>query len=54
MKQFNLIPYQIDFKYYKQDAWELKGAKMIEIDGKEYKADTWYTMRNGQIVEWKK
>ena len=31
--------------------WEFKGAKMVKIDGKKYKADVWYTMKNGQIVE---
>ena len=31
--------------------WHLHGAKMVRIDGKEYKADTWYTMENGQITE---
>ena len=30
--------------------WELKGARMIHIDGKRYKADTWYTMKNGKVV----
>ena len=32
-------------------AWTLKGAKMIQIDGKKYKPDTWYTMKNGEVVE---
>ena len=31
--------------------WHLYGAKRVRIDGKEYKADTWYTMENGKIVE---
>ena len=31
--------------------WHLHGAKMVRIDGKEYKADTWYKMENGKIVE---
>ncbi len=31
--------------------WRLRGAKMVRIDGKEYKADTWYGMRGGKIVE---
>ena len=29
----------------------LTSALMIRIDGKTYKADTWYTLRNGKIVE---
>ena len=31
--------------------WRLRGAKMVRIDGKKYKADTWYGMRGGKIVE---
>ena len=25
------------------------GAKMVKVDGKRYKADTWYTLKNGKI-----
>ena len=38
-------------KYWEQNEWELKGAKMVKIDGKRYKPDVWYTMKNGKIVE---
>ena len=31
--------------------WHLHGAKMVRIDGKQYKADTWYRMEEGKIVE---
>ena len=27
------------------------GAVMVEVDGEKYKENTWYTLRNGQIVE---
>ena len=27
------------------------GAKMVRVDGKKYKADTWYTLKNGKIIE---
>ena len=27
------------------------GAKMVRVDGKKYKADTWYTLQNGKVVE---
>ena len=37
--------------YWTEDKWTLKGAKMVKIDGKKYKADTWYTMKDGKIVE---
>ena len=29
----------------------LKGAKMVKVDGKTIKADTWYTLKNGEFVE---
>ena len=31
--------------------WHLQGAKMVQVDGEKIKADTWYTMLNGEIVE---
>ena len=37
--------------YWTQDLWTLKGAKMVRVDGVKIKADTWYTMYNGKIVE---
>ena len=33
------------------NCWELKGAKMVRVDGEKIKPDTWYTMENGEIVE---
>ena len=39
--------------YWTESEWTLKGAKMIKIDGKKYKPDTWYTMENGKIVKWR-
>ena len=41
-----------DSQYWKPRYWELKGAKMVQVDGKDIKPDTWYTMKNGEIVEW--
>ena len=38
--------------YWKPEYWELKGAKMVQVDGNNIKPDTWYTMKNGEIVEW--
>lgn len=41
-------------EYYdtnKPKIWNLNGAKMVQVDGSEIKADTWYTMRNGEVVE---
>ena len=37
--------------YWKQNEWNLKGAKMVQVDGEIIKEDTWYTMLNGNIVE---
>lgn len=41
-----------DSQYWKPRYWELKGAKMVRVDGKDIKPDTWYTMENGEIMEW--
>ena len=41
-----------DSWYWKPECWELKGAKMVQVDGKDIKPDTWYTMENGEIMEW--
>lgn len=41
-----------DSWYWKPERWELKGAKMVQVDGKNIKPDTWYTMENGEIMEW--
>ena len=38
-------------RYWDQKLWSLKGAKMVQVDGKTIKEDTWYTMENGEIVE---
>ena len=37
--------------YWTQNKWHLQGAKMVRVDGKEIKADTWYTLNNGELVE---
>ena len=37
--------------FWTQEEWSLKGAKMVRVDGEKIKADTWYTMANGEIVE---
>lgn len=34
-----------------KDNWTLKGAKMIVIDGKKFKENTWYRCINNKIVE---
>nr|DAH21329.1 MAG TPA: hypothetical protein [Bacteriophage sp.] len=37
--------------YWTQELWSLKGAKMVRVDGKNIKENTFYTMVNGEIVE---
>ena len=37
--------------YWIQEEWSLKGAKMVRVDGETTKADTWYTMENGEVIE---
>ena len=37
--------------FWTQEEWSLKGAKMIRVDGDKIKADTWYMMENGEVVE---
>lgn len=34
-----------------KENWTLKGAKMIVIDGKKFKENTWYRCINNKIVE---
>ena len=38
-------------RYWEQEEWSLKGAKMVRVDGENIKADTWYTMENGEVLE---
>ena len=40
-----------EYDYWHQNLWQLKGAKMVQVDGKDIKPDTFYTMRNGEIIE---
>ena len=37
--------------YWVQNEWKFKGAKMVRVDGENIKPDTWYTMKDGEIVE---
>ena len=36
---------------WSDDAKELLGARMARVDGETVKADTWYTLRGGEMVE---
>ena len=33
------------------DAWELAGAVMVRVDGEKIKTYTWYTMKDGKVIE---
>lgn len=33
------------------DSWTFKGTKMIRVDGETIKENTWYTIRNGEVLE---
>ena len=35
---------------WKEEAWTFKGSMMVRVDGERIEEDTWYTMRNGEIV----
>ena len=34
-----------------KEHWHLKEAKMVQVDGEIVKADTWYMLKNGELVE---
>lgn len=36
---------------WKDRLQELKGAKLFRVDGETVKADIWYTLKNGDLVE---
>ena len=36
---------------YEDYQWNFHGAKMVRIDNETYMADTWYTMKDGEIVK---
>ncbi len=38
-------------QYWKQEEWNLKGAKMVQVDGDNIKENTWYIIENGEIIE---
>ena len=34
-----------------KEHWHLKEAKMVQVDGEKVKADTWYMLKSGELVE---
>lgn len=37
-------------KYWEEETWTFVGAKMVRVDGEKIKENTWYGLRNGEIV----
>ena len=37
--------------YWDEKTWIFKGAKMVVVDGKNVKENTWYGLRNGNVIE---
>ena len=35
----------------KIDSWEIDNWKVVEVDGEIIKPDTWYKLKNGEVVE---
>ena len=40
-----------DAWYWKEEAWEFVGSLMVRVDGEKVKESTWYTLKNGELVE---
>ena len=32
-------------------AWHILGVRAVRVDGEKYKPDTWYMLKNGEVVE---
>ncbi|WP_368283171.1 DUF7666 domain-containing protein [Dorea longicatena] len=40
-----------DAWYWKEETWEFVGSLMVRVDGKKVKENTWYTLKNGELME---
>ena len=40
-----------DAWYWKEEAWEFVESLMVRVDGEKVKENTWYTLKNGELVE---
>ena len=40
-----------DGYYLGEKSWTFKGSMMVRVDGEKIKDNTWYTMKNGQVIE---
>jgi len=39
------------FLIERDGSWNITAHKSLRVDGKKYKADTFYTLRDGKVVE---
>ena len=40
-----------DALYWEEETWDFIGALMVRVDGEKVKENTWYTLKNGELVE---
>ena len=40
-----------DAGYWKEEAWDFIGSLMVRVDGEKVKENTWYTLKDGELVE---
>ena len=40
-----------DARYWKEEAWDFIGSLMVRVDGEKVKENTWYTLKNGELME---
>ena len=40
-----------DARYWKEETWDFKGSLMVRVDGEKVKENTWYTLKNGELME---
>ncbi len=40
-----------DAWYWKEETWDFEGSLMVRVDGEKVKENTWYTLKNGELVE---
>ena len=40
-----------DAWYWKEESWEFIGSLMARVDGEKVKENTWYTLKDGELVE---
>ena len=40
-----------DARYWEEEAWDFIGSLMVRVDGEKVKENTWYTLKNGELME---